>query len=134
MVLITYSYRILESSLRTINNLLERLHASFFFYMLTGPDTFIVIGKYLPSAVLVGVGLELNGLQRWVASGWQAQGLSTWRRVRRPTLIALTIMVTTHVIGLLFSVTVTKDSLFHDRKVWKFTAPKLLWTHSENIV
>ncbi|KAG6918119.1 hypothetical protein DXG01_016307 [Tephrocybe rancida] len=44
--------RVIESTLRTTNNLLERLHASFFFYVLTGPERFLKIGSYLPSAVL----------------------------------------------------------------------------------
>lgn len=121
LFLIVYPYRIMESSLRTINNLLERLHASFFFYMLTGPDDFIVIGKYLTSAVLVGVGLELNGLHRWVASGWlRTQAGSTWRRVPRPVLTALAIMITTHLVGLAFSILVTRGFLFRDPNVCMF--------------
>lgn len=99
--------------------MLERLHASFFFYMLTGPDDFIVIGKYLTSAVLVGIGLELNGLHGWVASGWlQSQAGSTWLRVSRPTSTALAIMIATHLVGLLFSVLVTGGG----HNVWNFIA------------
>ena len=113
--------RIMESSLRTVNNLLERLHASFFFYLLTGPGTFIVIGKYLPAAVLVGVGLELNGLDGWVGSGWEelpndkrepapksvvehgptigGPNKRRWRRRRRPLLMTLGVMGATHLLG-----------------------------------
>jgi GPI-anchor transamidase subunit GAA1 len=92
----------MESSLRMANNLLERLHASFFFYLLTGPVTFVVIGKYLTSAVLVGIGMELNGLQAWVASGWEGtrRGSSTiWQRRRRPLLPVLGVMLATHAVG-----------------------------------
>jgi hypothetical protein len=117
----------MESSLRTVNNLLERLHASFFFYMLTGPDGFIVIGEYLTSAVLVGIGLELNGLQRWVASGWlQTQAGSAWRRASRPTLTALAIMIATQLVGLLFSVLIAGGFIFHGCNVWNLVAPDYL--------
>ena len=61
---------ILESTLRTCNNLLERLHASFFFFLLVAPDRFLQIGNYLPSAVLVAVGLMFWGLRGWVDAGW----------------------------------------------------------------
>ncbi|KDQ17980.1 hypothetical protein BOTBODRAFT_29295 [Botryobasidium botryosum FD-172 SS1] len=61
----------IESSLRTMNNLLERLHASYFFYIMTGPGTFLQIGKYLTAAVLVGIALEFGGLKAWVDSGWE---------------------------------------------------------------
>ena len=92
-----------------MNNLLERLHASFFFYLLTGPATFIPIGKYLPSAVLVGIGMELNGLHAWVSSGWrygfETNGIRRWSRQQRPVAIAFSIMVGTHLLGfLLFTV------------------------------
>ncbi|KAL1683647.1 Gaa1-like protein [Schizophyllum commune] len=66
--------RILESTLRTCNNLLERLHASFFFFLLVAPDRFLQIGNYLPSAVLVAVGLMFWGLRGWVDAGWVGEG------------------------------------------------------------
>lgn len=102
MSLFLMGIRIMESSLRTANNLLERLHASFFFYLLTGPATFVVIGKYLTSSVLVGIGMELNGLHAWVASGWEEirRGSSTiWQRRRRPLLPVLGLMLATHAVG-----------------------------------
>jgi GPI-anchor transamidase subunit GAA1 len=92
----------MESSLRTANNLLERLHASFFFYLLTGPGTFVAIGKYLPSVVLVGIGMELNGLQAWVASGWESTRCGSrpsWHRRRRPLFSVLGLMFATHAFG-----------------------------------
>jgi len=47
--------RIVESTLRTMSNLLERLHASFFLYIMTTPSSFLKIGSYLPSAVVIAV-------------------------------------------------------------------------------
>lgn len=91
--------------MRTVNNLLERLHASFFFYLLTsGPDEFIVIGQYLTAAVLIGIGLELNGLYSWVASGWRKAGPAGWERKKRPLVLSLGVMIATHLIGLALAV------------------------------
>ena len=40
---------------------MERLHASYFFYLLPRPDKFIPVGHYLPSAILLGASITLNG-------------------------------------------------------------------------
>jgi len=53
--------RTVESSLRSLNNLLERLHASYFFYLIPRPDKFIPVGNYLPSVILLGASVTLNG-------------------------------------------------------------------------
>ncbi|OCF31947.1 glycosylphosphatidylinositol transamidase [Kwoniella heveanensis BCC8398] len=53
--------RTIESTLRSMNNLLERLHASYFFYLLPRPDQFIPVGHYLPAAVLLGASLTIGG-------------------------------------------------------------------------
>ncbi|KAI4525000.1 Gaa1-like protein [Schizophyllum commune Loenen D] len=109
--------RILESTLRTCNNLLERLHASFFFFLLVAPDRFLQIGNYLPSAVLVAVGLMFWGLRGWVDAGWVGEdgklgeeGITAeqqvavkptiqWTRRPRPVLPALALMGVTHALG-----------------------------------
>lgn len=53
--------RTVESSLRSLNNLLERLHASYFFYLLPRPGKFIPVGNYLPSAILIGASITFGG-------------------------------------------------------------------------
>ncbi|KAF8557306.1 Gaa1-domain-containing protein [Imleria badia] len=124
--------RIMESALRTSNNLLERLHASFFFYILTTPGTFMKIGTFLPSAVLVGVAMIFWGLGQWVAAGWvqefpaelqlqdkeddsKAVNVATttvptvqsiWRPRRRPVLPAIVAILATHTVGLLAFATI----------------------------
>lgn len=50
---ITTFGRVAESLFRSINNLLEHFHQSFFFYFLLTPKTFVSIGTYLPAAMLV---------------------------------------------------------------------------------
>jgi glycosylphosphatidylinositol transamidase len=53
-----------------MNNLLERLHASFFLYIMSTPSSFLKIGSYLPSAVLITAALMFGGLREWVGAGW----------------------------------------------------------------
>jgi glycosylphosphatidylinositol transamidase len=89
-------FRILESTLRTANNLLEKLHASFFFYILTGPGMFMKIGSYLPSAILISVSLMLGGLQEYSNAGWTQTSTGSIQR-RRPVLQAIAIMASLHV-------------------------------------
>ncbi|ESK94596.1 gpi-anchor transamidase [Moniliophthora roreri MCA 2997] len=83
--------KIIESTLRTTNNLLERLHASFFFYVMTGPDRFIKIGNYLPSAILISVGMMFSGLKAWIDAAKD--------NMKRPVLAVVLTMIATHVMG-----------------------------------
>lgn len=101
-----------------MNNLLERLHASFFFYLLVGTTTFMKIGSYLPSAVLVSTAMLFGGLGEWVKARWIAKvddepsadklkadhanelpPSTKWVSRRRPVLPVLSIMIGTHVAG-----------------------------------
>ncbi|EIW60371.1 Gaa1-domain-containing protein [Trametes versicolor FP-101664 SS1] len=120
--------RVLESSLRTCNNLLERLHASFFFYLLVAPGTFMKIGSYLPSAVLVGTAMLFTGLGEWVNAGWtyspadllaaadtkdekaaSQDAEKKWRRRHRPVLQPVVIMALTHLLGALLFVPISSS-------------------------
>jgi GPI-anchor transamidase subunit GAA1 len=49
------SIRIIEGTLRSLNNLLERFHQSFFFYLLPTSSNYISIGMYMPSIGLICV-------------------------------------------------------------------------------
>ncbi|KIK57676.1 hypothetical protein GYMLUDRAFT_203231 [Collybiopsis luxurians FD-317 M1] len=101
--------RIIESTLRTTNNLLERLHASFFFYILTNFDRFVKIGNYLPSAILISVAMMFGGLQTWASAAWtervsgerKTSGATplTWLKRRRPVLDIFFIVIFTHLFG-----------------------------------
>ena len=59
---ITLFGRLVDSTFRSVNNLLERFHQSFFFYFLLSPRHFVSIGTYLPSAILLAVALALSAL------------------------------------------------------------------------
>ncbi|KAK9457364.1 Gaa1-like protein [Dipodascopsis uninucleata] len=60
--------RIVEAGLRSINNLLEHFHQSFFFYLLLSPRRFVSIGTYLPSAMMVGASFTIKGFYLWLSS------------------------------------------------------------------
>ncbi|KAK4497490.1 hypothetical protein PRZ48_011941 [Zasmidium cellare] len=61
--------RVTESMFRSINNLLEKFHQSFFFYILLNTHRFVSIGSYLPAAMLVAGSFTINALALWVLSG-----------------------------------------------------------------
>lgn len=59
---ITQFGRVVDSTLRSVNNLLEKFHQSFFFYLLLSPKYFVSIATYLPSAVLMAVSFAVSSL------------------------------------------------------------------------
>ncbi|CCX08185.1 Similar to GPI transamidase component GAA1; acc. no. P39012 [Pyronema omphalodes CBS 100304] len=61
--------RIVESLFRSLNNLLEHFHQSFFFYLLLGSKKFVSIGTYLPSAMLIAVNFTIMAIGLWLKSG-----------------------------------------------------------------
>lgn len=61
--------RTVESLFRSLNNLLEHLHQSFFFYLLLHSKRFVSIGTYLPSAMLIALNFSITALALWVKSG-----------------------------------------------------------------
>lgn len=61
--------RCIESIFRSLNNLLEHFHQSFFFYLLMQANRFVSIGTYLPSAMLVAVNFTIMAIALWVQSG-----------------------------------------------------------------
>lgn len=61
--------RCVESTFRSLNNLLEHFHQSFFFYLLMQANRFVSIGTYLPSAMLVAINFTIMTIALWVRSG-----------------------------------------------------------------
>ncbi|CAK9812158.1 Glycosylphosphatidylinositol anchor attachment 1 protein [Anthophora plagiata] len=57
--------RIVESIVRSLNNLLERFHQSFFFYLLPSTDTYISIGLYIRSLVLIIAAIFVKAFSMW---------------------------------------------------------------------
>lgn len=58
--------RLLEGISRSINNLLERFHQSFFFYILVASDRFVSIGDYMPSLGLMVGALLIKAFIIWL--------------------------------------------------------------------
>lgn len=65
---VTQFGRIVDSTFRSVNNLLEKFHQSFFFYLLLSPYNFVSIGTYLPAAAMVAVSFAIGSLYS-LASG-----------------------------------------------------------------
>ncbi|RYP32337.1 hypothetical protein DL766_004012 [Monosporascus sp. MC13-8B] len=65
--------RVVEGTFRSLNNLLEKLHQSFFFYLLMNKDRFVSIGTYLPSAMLVAANLTIMAITLWMRSGYSEE-------------------------------------------------------------
>jgi glycosylphosphatidylinositol transamidase len=61
--------KVVESLFRSLNNLLEHLHQSFFFYLLLQDRRFVSIGTYLPSAMLIAINFSITAMALWVKSG-----------------------------------------------------------------
>jgi len=61
--------RTIEGMFRSLNNLLEHLHQSFFFFLLMNVNRFVSIGTYLPSAMLIAGAFTLMSIFLWVGTG-----------------------------------------------------------------
>ncbi|KIV82092.1 hypothetical protein PV11_04225 [Exophiala sideris] len=63
--------RSIESICRSLNNLLEKLHQSFFFYLMMQSNRFVSIGTYLPSAMTIAAAYTIMAIYLWALSGYQ---------------------------------------------------------------
>ncbi|AQZ11866.1 GAA1 (YLR088W) [Zygosaccharomyces parabailii] len=68
---ITTFGRIPEAMFRSINNLLEKFHQSFFFYILVAPRYFVSISSYLPAAIVLSVGFAVASLNSLINNQYQ---------------------------------------------------------------
>uniref|UniRef100_A0A6B2E8Y4 Putative gpi transamidase component gaa1 n=1 Tax=Phlebotomus kandelakii TaxID=1109342 RepID=A0A6B2E8Y4_9DIPT len=59
--------RILEGISRSLNNLLERFHQSFFFYLIVANDRFVSIGDYMPCLGLMAGSLLIKSFIMWLS-------------------------------------------------------------------
>ncbi|QLQ82432.1 hypothetical protein HG537_0H01940 [Torulaspora globosa] len=97
--------RIPEAMFRSINNLLEKFHQSFFFYILLGPRYFVSISSYLPSAVILSVSFAIASLDTVINNQYKTLPLSS-----KYNLLALLIWAAT----LFVSFAIAQLSLKHD--------------------
>merc|ERR1719350_2622218 len=57
--------RIIEGTFRSLNNLLERFHQSFFFYLLPSVGRYVSIGMYMPGFGLLAGSMLIRALGLW---------------------------------------------------------------------
>ncbi|CCJ30437.1 unnamed protein product [Pneumocystis jirovecii] len=60
--------KIIESLFRSLNNLLEHLHQSFFFYLMLSEKRFVSIATYLPSAILIASSFTIDAFSIWLST------------------------------------------------------------------
>ncbi|KAF9363806.1 Glycosyl phosphatidyl inositol protein transamidase complex subunit [Mortierella sp. NVP85] len=56
---------LVEAAVRSLNNLLEHLHQSFFFYLLSDVERYTSIGLYMPPVIILGVSFIFQALSLW---------------------------------------------------------------------
>jgi GPI-anchor transamidase subunit GAA1 len=61
----------IEGLFRSLNNLLEHLHQSFFFYLLMQTGRFVSIGTYLPSAMCIAASFTIMSIALWFQTGFR---------------------------------------------------------------
>ncbi|SZF03941.1 unnamed protein product [Blumeria hordei] len=81
--------RVIESVFRSLNNLLEHLHQSFFFYILMQTNRFVSIGTFLPSAMLLAINFTIMAISLWIKSGTAASSAETTSTKDKMTRSAL---------------------------------------------
>ncbi|XP_015186260.1 PREDICTED: glycosylphosphatidylinositol anchor attachment 1 protein [Polistes dominula] len=57
--------RVVESMVRSLNNLLERFHQSYFFYLLPSTDRYVSISLYMRPLVLIVASLFIKAFSMW---------------------------------------------------------------------
>lgn len=78
--------RLVEGLFRSLNNLLEKLHQSFFFYLLIHKHRFVSIGTYLPSAMLVAANFTIMAIALWVKSGYREVNVPKEEQEKKPEI------------------------------------------------
>lgn len=58
--------KIIEGVVRSLNNLLERFHQSYFFYLIISYDRFVSIGDYMPCIALMAGALLVKSFILWL--------------------------------------------------------------------
>lgn len=59
--------RVLEGMARSLNNLLEKFHQSFFFYLLPSTRSYISIGLYMPPFALIALPILIKALYLYIS-------------------------------------------------------------------
>ncbi|KAF1799968.1 Gaa1-like protein [Mucor lusitanicus] len=97
--------RLVESTFRSLNNLLEHFHQSFFFYLLPQPARYVSISQYMPPVILFACALIFQSLALYYLGTQPIEPEKTdvstaYSLGKRHTLFAFTVLTITHVAGI----------------------------------
>ncbi|KAJ1730602.1 Glycosyl phosphatidyl inositol protein transamidase complex subunit [Coemansia biformis] len=103
--------RTVESTLRSLNNLLEHFHQSFFFYILPANQRYLSIGDYIPAVGLMVASLLFQAMHLWWMQGpdslrsdnprTRIERINTYYALLRRTLpSSIGIILRAHALGL----------------------------------
>ncbi|KAI9487195.1 MAG: Gaa1-like protein [Benjaminiella poitrasii] len=103
--------RLVESTFRSLNNLLEHFHQSFFFYLLPLPNRYVSISQYMPPVILFVCALIFQSLSLYYL-GTKKKTYNpenekkdfippAYSLEKRHTLFAFTVLIITHVSGII---------------------------------
>ncbi|KAJ2771669.1 Glycosyl phosphatidyl inositol protein transamidase complex subunit [Coemansia nantahalensis] len=103
--------RTVESTLRSLNNLLEHFHQSFFFYILPANLRYLSIGDYIPAAGLMVASLLFQAMHLWWMQGpdrlraddprTRIERINAYHALLRRTLpSSLAVVLRAHALGL----------------------------------
>ncbi|XP_064410060.1 glycosylphosphatidylinositol anchor attachment 1 protein isoform X1 [Latimeria chalumnae] len=98
--------KVLEGMFRKLNNLLERLHQSYFFYLLPCLTRFVSIGYYMPASGFLLFILVLRALDLWIKLSKPdlvtEDGVAEGEQEARPGLLSLVVpIIICHATGLI---------------------------------
>ncbi|XP_011402542.1 PREDICTED: glycosylphosphatidylinositol anchor attachment 1 protein-like [Amphimedon queenslandica] len=115
--------RSLEGILRSLNNLLERLHHSEFFYFMSSPITFLSIGQYSPFFGLLVAPLILESIRQWVLRN--AENVEASRVCKELGIPPLLNIPLKHFLSLLFASLLSGSLLYYFPSFLLFLSIKL---------
>jgi len=99
--------RVIEGTFRSLNNLLERFHQSFFYYVLPSSSRYVSIGMYMPGFGVLAAGLILPALGAWLKSQEESaienscEGTTSPKAFLPDVFTTLPVFICSHLLGLL---------------------------------
>ncbi|KAI8337887.1 Gaa1-like protein, partial [Chlamydoabsidia padenii] len=118
---------LLESTFRSLNNLLEHFHQSFFFYLLPNPSRYVSIGVYMPPVILYACSLifqslalyyldpkvlELDHQETIDRKGAISPAYSVFKR---PLTFSFLVLAITHLAGMIILYVIQPNSILQEK-------------------
>ncbi|KAI7871251.1 Gaa1-like protein [Spinellus fusiger] len=97
---------LVESTFRSLNNLLEHFHQSFFFYLLPEPHRYVSIGVYMPPIIVFTCSLILQSLVLYYLPLAKTTALTTeylpaFTLEKKSNAFGFCVLATTHIVGVI---------------------------------